>query len=113
MVGTDTSAAHNGIDYAATLGTLIRATAPGVVEDVSNDTYFGKTLTIKHGYGFSTRYGHCSQIIVAKGDHVERGQTIALVGNTGRSSAPHLHYEVQKDGKNLDPTKYVFGSSAK
>jgi murein DD-endopeptidase MepM/ murein hydrolase activator NlpD len=113
MTGTDTSAAHTGIDYAATLGTLIRATAPGVVEDVSNDKYFGLTLMIKHGYGYSTKYGHCSQILVAKGDHVERGQTIALVGNTGRSSAPHLHYEVLKDGKNVDPTNFVFGGSTK
>jgi murein DD-endopeptidase MepM/ murein hydrolase activator NlpD len=113
MVGSDTSAVHTGIDYAATLGTLIRATAPGVVENVANDKYFGLILAIKHGYGFSTKYGHCSQILVAKGDHVERGQTIALVGNTGLSSAPHLHYEVQKDGKNVDPIKYVVGGSLK
>jgi murein DD-endopeptidase MepM/ murein hydrolase activator NlpD len=113
MVGSDTSLAHTGIDYAATLGTLIRATAPGVVEDVSNDKYFGLIMTIKHSYGFSTKYGHCSQILVSVGDHVERGQTIALVGNTGRSSAPHLHYEVLKEGKNVDPIKYVFGESAK
>jgi murein DD-endopeptidase MepM/ murein hydrolase activator NlpD len=113
MVGSDTSTAHNGVDYAATQGTLIRATAPGVVDEVSNDRYFGLLLTIKHGYAFSTRYGHCSQILVAKGDHVERGQTIALVGNTGRSSAPHLHYEVLKDGKNVDPIKYVFSESSK
>jgi murein DD-endopeptidase MepM/ murein hydrolase activator NlpD len=113
MVGSDTSTAHTGMDFAATLGALIRSTAPGVVEDVSNDTYFGQTLTIKHGFGFSTKYGHCSQILVAKGDHVERGQTIALVGNTGRSSAPHLHYEVLKDGKNIDPIKYVFSGSSK
>jgi murein DD-endopeptidase MepM/ murein hydrolase activator NlpD len=113
VVGSDTSAAHTGIDYAATLGTLIRATAPGVVDDISNDKYFGLILTIKHGFGFSTKYGHCSQILVAKGDHVERGQTIALVGNTGRSSAPHLHYEVLKEGKSVDPIKYVFGESNK
>jgi murein DD-endopeptidase MepM/ murein hydrolase activator NlpD len=113
MTGSDTAAAHTGIDYAATLGALIRATAPGVVEDVSNDTYFGMMLTIKHAFGFTTKYGHCSQILVAKGDHVERGQTVALVGNTGRSSAPHLHYEVLKDGKNMDPIKYVFGGSSK
>jgi len=113
MTATDTSAAHTGIDYAATLGTLIRATAPGVVEDVSTDKYFGLILIIKHGYGYSTKYGHCSQILVAKGDHVERGQTIALVGNTGRSSAPHLHYEVLKDGKSVDPTKFLFNGSTK
>ena len=113
MVGSDTSAVHTGIDYAATLGTLIRATAPGIVENISNDKYFGLILVIRHGLGFSTKYGHCSQILVSKGDHVERGQTIALVGNTGRSSAPHLHYEVLKEGKNVDPIKYVVGGSIK
>lgn len=113
MTASDTSSAHMGIDYAATLGSLIRATAPGVVEDVSNDKYFGMILIINHGYGYSTKYGHCSQILVAKGDHVERGQTIALVGNTGRSSAPHLHYEVLKDGKSVDPTKFMYPGSSK
>lgn len=109
----DSEQAHNGIDYAATQGTLIRATAPGVVDDVCNDRYFGFMLTIKHGYGISTRYGHCSQILITKGDHVERGQTVALVGNTGRSSAPHLHYEVLKDGKNVDPIKYIYNNESK
>lgn len=113
VVANDTEQTHNGLDYAATQGTLIRATAPGVVEDVCNDRYFGLLLTIRHGYGFSTRYGHCSQILVAKGDHVERGQTIALVGNTGRSSAPHLHYEILKDGKNADPTRYIYSNEVK
>jgi murein DD-endopeptidase MepM/ murein hydrolase activator NlpD len=103
----DTEQFHSGVDFAATSGSLIRATARGIVEDVYKDTYFGLIVSIKHGYGFITRYGHCLQILVAKGDHVERGQTIALVGNTGRSSAPHLHYEVIKDGKAVDPLEYI------
>jgi murein DD-endopeptidase MepM/ murein hydrolase activator NlpD len=103
----DTEQIHSGIDFAATSGTLIRSTARGIVEDVYKDTYYGLIIVVKHGYGFTTRYGHCAQILVAKGDHVERGQTIALVGNTGRSSAPHLHYEVIKDGKNVDPLEYI------
>ena len=103
----DTEPSHSGIDFAATSGTLIRSTARGVVEDVYKDAYFGLMVTIKHGYGFSTRYGHCLQVLVTKGDHVERGQTIALVGNTGRSSAPHLHYEILKEGKNVDPKEYI------
>ncbi len=103
----DTEQVHSGVDFAATSGTLIRSTARGVVEDVYKDTYFGIIVAVKHGYGFVTRYGHCLQVLVAKGDHVERGQTIALVGNTGRSSAPHLHYEVIKDGKNVDPLEYI------
>ena len=103
----DTEQPHSGIDFAATSGTLIRATARGVVDDVYKDAYFGLMVIVKHGYGFSTRYGHCLQVLVAKGDHVERGQTIALVGNTGRSSAPHLHYEILKDGKTVDPMQYI------
>jgi murein DD-endopeptidase MepM/ murein hydrolase activator NlpD len=106
----DTEPSHSGIDFAATSGTLIRSTARGVVDDVYKDAYFGLMVTIKHGYGFSTRYGHCLQVLVTKGDHVERGQTIALVGNTGRSSAPHLHYEILKEGKNVDPMEYIIRS---
>jgi murein DD-endopeptidase MepM/ murein hydrolase activator NlpD len=104
---SDTEKEHKGIDFAATSGTLIRATGRGIVDDVYNDTYFGHIVIIKHGYGFVTRYGHCLQVLVKTGDHVERGQTIALVGNTGRSSAPHLHYEVIKDGKNINPLEYI------
>jgi len=103
----DTDQVHSGVDFAATSGTLIRATARGIVDDVYKDTYFGLIVSIKHGCGFVTRYAHCQQILVAQGDHVERGQTIALVGNTGRSSAPHLHYEVLKDGKAVDPLEYI------
>ncbi len=99
---------HLGLDFAATAGTPIRSTAPGIVHDVSNDTYFGVIVTVRHKFGFITRYGHCMQALVSKGDRVERGQTVALLGNTGRSSAPHVHYEILKDGKNVDPLKYIF-----
>ncbi|MBN1578835.1 MAG: M23 family metallopeptidase [Chitinispirillaceae bacterium] len=98
---------HQGVDFAAALGTPIKSTAPGVVGKIENDKYFGLIITIFHENGFVTRYGHCSQILVSKHDRVNRGQTIALVGNTGRSTAPHLHYEVIKDGKNIDPAKHV------
>lgn len=109
-ISNDTVQPHTGIDFAATTGTLIRATAPGTVSSVVNDRYFGLTVNIKHDFGFETRYGHCSQILVSKGDHVVRGQTIALVGNTGHSSAPHLHYEILKDNKNVDPSQYLLGT---
>ena len=99
---------HLGVDFAAKEGTPIRSTAPGTVESVVNDKYFGLLIAIKHKFGFITRYGHCMQALVTKGDRIERGQTIALLGNTGSSSAPHLHYEVIKDGKNVDPLKYMF-----
>ncbi len=99
---------HPGVDFVAKTGTLIRATAPGIVESVVVDTYYGLLIKVIHKYGFVTLYGHCSQSLVSKGDQVERGQTVALVGNTGRSSAPHLHYEVIKNGKHVDPLKYTF-----
>jgi len=66
-------------------------------------------VTIRHDFGFVTRYAHCSQVLVSVRDRVNRGQTIALVGNTGRSTAPHLHYEVLKDGKHVDPADYIGG----
>ena len=99
---------HLGVDFAATEGTPIRSTAPGIIHDVSNDTYFGVIVTVRHKFGFITRYGHCMQALVSKGDRVERGQTIALLGNTGRSTAPHVHYEILKDGKNVDPLTHIF-----
>ena len=88
------------------VGTPIKATAPGVVGKIENDKYFGLIVSIYHDHGFVTRYGHCSQILVTKHERVNRGQTIALVGNTGRSTAPHVHYEVIKDGKYIDPSKH-------
>jgi murein DD-endopeptidase MepM/ murein hydrolase activator NlpD len=104
---TDKDAAHTGLDIAATTGTPIRATAVGVVEDVRTDKYYGLVVEIRHENGFLTRYGHCSQILASVGDRVNRGQTIALVGSTGRSTAPHLHYEVMRYGKNVDPMEFI------
>lgn len=101
------SESHKALDFAASKGSPIKATAPGIVEDIRSDKYLGLIVTINHDYGFMTRYCHCSQILVSKKERVSRGQTIALVGNTGRSTAPHLHYEVLKDGKNVDPTEYL------
>jgi murein DD-endopeptidase MepM/ murein hydrolase activator NlpD len=98
---------HSGIDLAAPHGTPIRATAMGVVEDVRIDRYLGLTVEVRHENGFLTRYSHCSQALVSASDRVNRGQAIALVGNTGRSTAPHLHYEVLKDGKYANPTDFI------
>ncbi len=103
---------HPGVDFAAAEGSLIRAAAPGIIDAVINDKYFGLMVTVKHSFDFATRYGHCSQILVSEGDHVERGQAIALVGNTGRSSGPHLHFEVLKGEEPVDPMKYIVGTSA-
>jgi len=98
---------HAGIDIAAAAGTPIRAPAPGVVDRVGRDAYFGILVVIKHRFGFESRYGHCSQVLVAAGDNIQRGQTIALVGSSGRSSAPHLHYEILRDGKAVDPKDFL------
>lgn len=98
---------HLGIDFAAATGTPIKATAEGIIKNITKDKYLGLIITVDHDGGLETRYGHCSQIIVAKHDYVKKGQTIALVGNTGRSSAPHLHYEILKDGIHVNPANYI------
>jgi murein DD-endopeptidase MepM/ murein hydrolase activator NlpD len=107
LFSTDKAETHLGVDIAATNGTPIRATAVGVVEDVRNDKYYGLTVEVRHEKGYLTRYGHCSQVLASVGDRVNRGQTIALVGNTGRSTAPHVHYEIMKYGKNVDPMDFI------
>lgn len=107
MLPDSNSNIHGALDFAASAGSPIKATAPGVIEDISNDKYLGLIVTINHDFGFITKYGHCSQVLVSKKERITRGQTIALVGNTGRSTAPHLHYEVLKDGKNVDPSEYL------
>jgi murein DD-endopeptidase MepM/ murein hydrolase activator NlpD len=103
---------HLGVDFAAAEGALIRSSAPGTVDDVFHDKYFGLVVSVKHRFGFETRYGHCSQVLVSAGDVVERGQAIALVGNTGRSSGPHLHYEVLRNEKQVDPMRYMLTNIA-
>jgi murein DD-endopeptidase MepM/ murein hydrolase activator NlpD len=107
LFSTNQAEPHWGLDIAATSGTPIRATATGSVEDVRNDKYYGLIVEVRHENGFLTRYGHCSQILASVGDRVKRGQTIALVGNTGRSTAPHVHYEVMKYGKYVDPMDFI------
>jgi len=81
--------------------------APGTVVDVAATRFYGNLVTIDHGNGYITRYGHCLKVFVKKGQRVDRGGTIAQVGNTGFSSAPHLHYEVIKNGKNINPLGFI------
>jgi murein DD-endopeptidase MepM/ murein hydrolase activator NlpD len=95
------------LDFAATLGTEIRATARGVIGEIADDTTLGLLVKVNHGYGYSTRYGHCLKVVVHKGDIVDKGQIIALVGNTGKSTGPHLHYEVLKNGTPVNPMDYI------
>jgi murein DD-endopeptidase MepM/ murein hydrolase activator NlpD len=98
---------HEGIDVSAPMGAEIEAPAAGIVTDVKWEEGYGNMLTIDHGYGLVTRYAHCSKILVARGTRVKRGQKVALVGSTGLSTGPHLHYEVWVNGKPVDPVKYV------
>lgn len=100
---------HNGIDFAASIGTPVYATADGTVTtaDVKFSGY-GKMLMIDHGFGYRTRYAHMHDFAVKKGQHVKRGDLIGYVGNTGLSTAPHLHYEVFINGQTVDPVHYFF-----
>ncbi len=102
---------HWGLDIGAPRGTNILATADGVVSYIGWNGGYGHTLDIDHGFGFRTRYAHCQRILVKKGDFVKRGQVIAKVGNTGRSIAPHLHYEVHVSGVKVNPKPYIDLSS--
>jgi Peptidase family M23 len=98
---------HEGIDVSAPMGAEIEAPASGVVADIKWEEGYGNLLTIDHGYGLVTRYAHCSKILVVRGQRVKRGQKIALVGSTGLSTGPHVHYEVWVNGKPVDPKRFV------
>jgi hypothetical protein len=100
--------AHEGIDIAAPMGTPVLAAAEGLVVDVGSERGYGNILTLDHGYGLVTRYAHLSKFLVHTGQRVKRGDEIALVGNTGIATAPHLHYEVLVKGHFQDPLKFVF-----
>lgn len=94
---------HNGVDFAAPSGTPVLATGDGVVTLVTNHPYAGRYIVIKHSANYSTRYLHNSRILVKKGQHVKRGQEIALSGSTGRVTGPHIHYEFLIRGKAVNP----------
>jgi len=98
---------HSGLDIKAPLGSDIKATADGVVRRATFDSKYGRYVLIDHKNGFKTLYGHCRKLLVKAGTLVKRGQTIALIGNSGRSTGPHLHYEVRYKDKVIDPRSYV------
>lgn len=98
---------HEGWDIAARSGSPVRATADGEVVVEGREYGYGNMVEVDHGYGVVTRYGHNSKHLVKVGDRVKRGQVIALVGNTGRSTGPHLHYEVLLHGIPVSPKNYV------
>ena len=99
---------HRGLDIATRAGTPIIAPADGVVTFSGDKGLMGNMMTIEHGFGMVTRYGHTQELLKKKGQRVKRGETIALVGNTGRSTGPHLHYEVRLNGVAVNPTNYFF-----
>jgi len=89
------------------MGAEIDAPAAGVVTQVNWVEGYGNMITVDHGYGLVTRYAHCSKTLVVRGQRVKRGQRIALVGSTGISTGPHLHYEVWVNGRPVDPKTFV------
>jgi murein DD-endopeptidase MepM/ murein hydrolase activator NlpD len=100
---------HTGIDFAASIGTPIYATADGVIEEVSvRFSGYGKMVIIDHGFGYKTRYAHMHDFTVRSGQNVKRGELIGYVGNTGLSTAPHLHYEVMLNDVHINPVHYFF-----
>ena len=100
---------HAGMDFAAAPGTPIRAAAAGTVTFAGFNAAYGWSVEITHGNGLVTRYAHASRLLVARGAAVRQGDTIAQVGSSGRSTGPHLHFEVLKDGDATDPQRYLAG----
>lgn len=98
---------HPGIDVAVPEGTHVRAAGAGTVVETGEDEVYGRFVRIRHRDGYETMYGHASQVLVERGAEVAQDQTIALSGNTGLSTAPHLHFEVRKDGAPVDPRTLV------
>ncbi|MGO4621213.1 M23 family metallopeptidase [Ensifer sp. 2YAB10] len=103
-------ALHAGIDFRATVGTRIRAAAPGTVTNAGLTGGYGNMVEIDHGNGVSSRYAHLSAVLVKVGDQVKEGEVIAKSGNTGRSTGPHLHYEVRLNGEAVDPMRFIDAS---
>lgn len=99
---------HAGLDFTAPIGTEIYATAQGTVSETGWKQGYGNAIQINHGFGYETLYAHLSAIKVRTGQRVKRGDIIGLVGNTGKSTGPHLHYEVRKNDKAVNPINYFF-----
>lgn len=102
---------HEGLDFTAAAGTPIYAAAGGIVTVAEQTPDYGKIVKIDHGSGLETRYAHASLLLVKPGERVEKGQVVAQVGSTGRSTGPHLHYEIRLNGNPLDPRKYLKASN--
>lgn len=104
---TGYKAFHEGLDFPANSGTPIYAAADGIVSQADHTPDYGNIVKIEHGSGLETRYAHASKLLVHAGERVVKGQAVAEVGSTGRSTGPHLHYEIRLNGESLDPRKYL------
>ena len=98
---------HKGVDWAVPVGTTVFASSAGTVIRADYNGAYGNCVLISHPDGRMTRYAHCSKLLVSVGQYVEQGETIALSGNTGRSTGPHLHFEIIINGSAVDPLKYI------
>ncbi|TXR52003.1 M23 family metallopeptidase [Reinekea thalattae] len=104
---TGKKAWHDGLDFAGKEGSDIIAVASGVVTWAGPRYGYGNLVEVNHGNGYVTRYAHCQEILVSVGDVVKKTDVVALMGSTGRSTGPHVHFEVRIDGKSVDPNKYI------
>ena len=104
---SDRGGPHQGLDIAVPVSTPIRATGGGRVEEAGTDDEYGLYVLLTHPDGFESMYGHASRLLVQAGDTVRAGEVIALSGSTGRSTAPHLHFEIRRDGRAIDPRSLV------
>lgn len=101
---------HNAIDISSAVGQAVRAPADGIVVKSEWANGYGNVIYLSHGYGYSTRYGHLSAYAVKAGQHVKRGDVIGYVGSTGRSTGPHLHYEVRLNNNPVNPLEYILNA---
>lgn len=108
---TGRQAWHNGVDFAAREGAEVVTVGAGVVVYAGPRNGYGRMVEVNHGGGFSTRYGHHSELKVSVGDIVKKGQTIGLMGSSGRSTGPHVHFEIFKNGRVVDPSTYIHRAS--
>ncbi len=108
MVGTNSpQESHPGVDLAVPVGSDVRATGGGLVHEAGQDSAYGLFVLVQHPEGYQSMYGHLSRLLVTRNDAVRAGQVIALSGNTGRSTAPHLHFEIRRGGRSIDPLTLV------
>lgn len=108
MVGANSpQETHPGVDLAVPVGSDVLATGGGLVREAGQDSAYGLYVLIQHPDGYQSMYGHLSRLLVARNDAVRAGQVIALSGNTGRSTAPHLHFEIRRGGRSVDPLTLV------